>query len=78
MSSLVRRLQIREMKRRGYERTLYKLVKNARGDWEQYPVRRGGIILDPDNKPIGYQWPRFIPRTSDEALLSRVKPRSAA
>lgn len=55
MSSLVRRLQIRAIKERGYVRTM----RDACGN----PVRRGGIIVDPDNKPIGTRWPRFLPRT---------------
>lgn len=67
MSSLVRRLTIRIMQKRGYVRTHYRLVKNKRGDLEQLHVRRGGVILDPENELIGYQWPRFISASEEAA-----------
>ncbi|MFC3097365.1 hypothetical protein [Alteraurantiacibacter palmitatis] len=60
MSSLVRRLQIRMMKARGYRRTNYAIRKDIDGQLRPVQVPRGGLILDPNDKPIGYHWPRTV------------------
>jgi hypothetical protein len=60
MSSLVRRLQIRMMKRAGYTRNKWKLVRKPNGDPETVQVKRGGEITDRDDNPIGRHWPRAI------------------
>lgn len=58
MSSKIRRLEIRGLKKRGYFRTPFAVRKNALGKWEPVRVPRGGLILGPDDKPVGYQYPR--------------------
>lgn len=62
MSSMVRRLEIRGMKARGFARTPYAIRKNALGQWEPVRVPRGGLILgpEPECQAIGYHWPRTV------------------
>jgi hypothetical protein len=63
MSSLVRRLQIRKMKRLGYSREKWIVVPDpATGEPKLREVRRGGEITDSDDNPIGRHWPLFVPR----------------
>jgi hypothetical protein len=63
VSSLIRRLQIRMMKKRaGYTREKWILVKNKRGDLVPQSVKRGGEITDHNDNPIGRHWPRFMPK----------------
>lgn len=59
MSSKPRRLEIRGMKARGYARTPFAVAKDASGSWRPVRVPRGGLILGPDDQPIGYHWPRI-------------------
>jgi hypothetical protein len=65
MSSLVRRLSIRAMKRAGYTREKWILVKNKRGDLVPQDVKRGGEITDADDNPIGRRWPVCIAARAD-------------
>lgn len=58
MSSKVRRLEIRGMKARGFARTPFAVRKDAQGQWHPVRVLRGGLILGPDDNPVGYHWPR--------------------
>ncbi len=62
MSSLIRRLEIRGMKARGFARTPFAIRMNALGKWEPVRVPRGGLILgpEPECKVIGYHWPRTV------------------
>lgn len=59
MSSLTRRLQIRGLKRSGLRRMPYRLVTEPDGTIAKRQVKRGGIILDREDEPIGYRWPRI-------------------
>lgn len=59
VSSLTRRLQIRGLKARGFARTPFRLAKEPDGTMTPQRVKRGGLILDPANEPIGYRWPRI-------------------
>ena len=58
MSSLLRRMEIRGLKARGYGRTRYRIEPGIDGRERPVPVARGGLILDPDDEPVGYRWPR--------------------
>lgn len=68
MSSLVRRMQIRDLKRQGYERTKFGIARDDDGKAivahdgspELVPVRNGGLISDPRGKFIGTRWPRRL------------------
>jgi len=62
MSSMLRRIEIRGLKARGYARTPYRIVKDADGQQRPVRVERGGLILgsEPENAPVGYRWPRVI------------------
>jgi hypothetical protein len=53
-------MEIRGLKARGFARTPYRIVKNAAGEDRPIRVARGGLILDPDDQPIGYHWPRLV------------------
>lgn len=57
MSSLPRRMEIRGLKSRGYARTPYRLQKDAWGQLRPVRVQRGGLILDPEDGPVGIHWP---------------------
>lgn len=72
MSSLARRLGIRAMKRAGYTREKWIIVKNARGEPEPRMVRRGGEITDRNDNPIGRRWP--TPRASAPAQPTKPNP----
>jgi hypothetical protein len=62
MSSLVRRLQIRMMKKRGYVRQTQKVVEGANGFPQIIRLKRGeGQIISPAGEPIGRHWPRMLP-----------------
>ena len=50
-------MAIRQMKRSGYTREKWIIVKNLRGEPEPRRVKRGGEITDPDDNPIGRHWP---------------------
>lgn len=58
MSSLVRRLQIRMLKARGYQRTKHRVVIGIDGRPQLERVARGGMILNPKGETVGYCWPR--------------------
>ena len=58
MSSLTRRMQIRGLKARGSVRTKYRVAVGDDGQPTLKPVRRGGLIIDPQDEPVGYRWPR--------------------
>lgn len=58
MSSLTRRLEIRGMKACGFARTHYKLLRDVTGTERPVHVSRGGLILNSDDEPVGYHWPR--------------------
>lgn len=58
MSSLVRRLEIRALKGMGFRRTKFHQRTDEQGRKYLSPVVRGGLILDPHDKPVGYRWPR--------------------
>jgi hypothetical protein len=62
MSSMLRRIEIRGLKARGYARTPYRIVKYVDGRERPVRVDRGGLILgpEPENAPIGYRWPRVM------------------
>ena len=60
MSSLTRRIQIRQLKKLGWLRAPYVLKKNAHGNIVKEPVSRGGLILDSNNNPFGYRWPTQV------------------
>ncbi|MEO7467763.1 MAG: hypothetical protein ABIV36_12165 [Sphingobium limneticum] len=62
MSSMLRRMEIRGLKARGYARTPYRIVKDADGQERPVRVERGGLILgpEPDHAPVGYHWPRIV------------------
>jgi|GEM_PF-2717233 len=60
MSSLVRRIQIRALQRQGFVRTKTKPFTRPDGKVELRPVRKGGVILNPDGREIGYRWPRAV------------------
>lgn len=63
MSSLIRRLEIRAMKRLNFTREKFILVPDRiNGGNRIQEVRRGGEITDPDDNPIGRHWPARIPR----------------
>jgi hypothetical protein len=65
MSSLIRRLQIRMMKRAGYTREKWIIVADpVNGQPRIKNVRRGGEITDNDGTPIGRRWPQFMPPRS--------------
>ncbi|NWK96525.1 hypothetical protein DM806_12810 [Sphingobium lactosutens] len=53
-------MEIRGLKARGYARTPFSIAKDAQGQWHPVRVPRGGLILDADDKPIGYHWPRVV------------------
>jgi hypothetical protein len=61
MSSLVRRMAIRLMKRSGYTRNKWIVTKDAKGNKYPQPVARDGEITDRDDNPIGRDWPARIP-----------------
>jgi hypothetical protein len=61
MSSLIRRLEIRLMKRAGYTREKWIMVRTPRGDMRPQSVNRDGEITDPDDTPIGRDWPVRVP-----------------
>lgn len=62
MSSLVRRITIRKMKRVGYTREKWILgVAPFNGEPKLIEVRKGGEITDPDDNPIGRRWPVRMP-----------------
>jgi hypothetical protein len=61
MSSLVRRMAIRLMKRAGYTRNKWIITKDAKGNKYPQPVARDGEITDRDDNPIGRDWPARIP-----------------
>lgn len=68
MSSLVRRLQIRMMKRAGYTREKWILkLDPATAKPRIVKVLRGGEITDRDDNPIGRRWPQFLPRSPFQA-----------
>lgn len=58
MSSLVRRMEIRAMKARGFHRTPFLIERGPDGAQRLRRVARGGLILDPNDQPIGTRWPR--------------------
>lgn len=62
MSSLLRRIEIRSLKARGYARTDYRIQKDVLGRDRPVKVARGGLIVgpEPENRFIGYRWPRVI------------------
>lgn len=74
MSSLVRRIEKRIMKKAGYTRENWIIV---RGKPER--VSRDGEITDPDDNPIGRDWPARIParaKLPTRAIKARYrKPR---
>lgn len=74
MSSLIRRLQIRFMQRAGYTREKWILVKNKRGDFVPLDVKRDGEITDPDDTPIGRDWPVIFPARA--RLATKPQPRN--
>lgn len=51
-------MQIRGLKGLGYRRTRYRIVEDVEGTERSVPVARGGLILGPDDKPVGYHWPQ--------------------
>lgn len=61
MASLVRRLQIRHLKRQGFRRTKFILVREAYGVARPHRVTKGGLIVDPKGDFIGTRWPQRIP-----------------
>jgi hypothetical protein len=73
MSSLIRRLAIRMMKRARYTREKWILVKNKRGDLVPQSVTRDGEITDPDDTPIGRDWPILIPARARSATKPQPK-----
>lgn len=62
MSSLLRRIEIRGLKARGYGRTPYRIAKDVNGRERPVRVARGGLILGPEPAlaRIGYRWPRVV------------------
>lgn len=66
MSSLIRRLQIRMMKRSGYTRNKWIVVRHPNGEPGIVKVKRGGEITDRDDNPIGRHWPEFMPRRVEQ------------
>lgn len=77
MSSLVRSIEKRLMKRAGFTREKWILGRNPlTGEQQPISVLRGGEITDPDDNPIGRRWPSRIPaRVMSRTLPS---PRKAA
>lgn len=61
MSSFVRRLEIRLMKRAGYTRERWFIERGLDGKPKLVDCRRGGEITDPDDMPIGRHWPAAVP-----------------
>jgi hypothetical protein len=61
MASLVRRLQIRHLKRQGFRRTKFVFVRQPDGQLEPRRVTKGGLILNPKGEFIGTRWPQRIP-----------------
>ncbi len=57
MASLVRRIEIRIMKRAGYSRENWILDRKG----NPVTVKRDGEITDPDDTPIGRDWPVRLP-----------------
>lgn len=72
MSSLLRRIEIRGLKARGYGRTPYRIAKDIDGRDRPVRVARGGLILGPEPElaRIGYRWPRVVDmrKALDQAL----------
>lgn len=62
MSSFVRRIEIRVMKRAGYTREKWIIRRDPSGQPKVVNVRRGGEITDPDDAPIGRLWPNAVPK----------------
>jgi len=60
MSSLLRRMEIRGLKARGFARTPYRIAKDALGRDRPVRVARGGLILARDDTPVSYRWPRVV------------------
>lgn len=54
MSSLVRRIKKRLLKKMGYTRNRWVMVNGQPVD-----CRKGGEITDPNDTPIGIHWPRL-------------------
>ena len=64
MSSLVRRIEKSIMKRAGFEREKFRVGKNSDGSPRLINVRRGGVITDLNDDPIGYHWPSRVPASA--------------
>lgn len=62
MSSFVRRLEKRLMKRAGYTREKWAIIADpVTGKPKPVECRRVGEITDPDDMPIGRHWPAAVP-----------------
>ena len=73
MSSLIRRMAIRMMKRSGYTRNKWIIAKHpATGEQYPQPVGRDGEITDRDDNPIGRDWPLRMP--ADAVPTKRQPP----
>ena len=68
MSSLMRRIEKKIMQRAGYTRENWIVGKDRLGNPMLVPVKRDGEITDPDDNPIGRDWPARIP--------ARAKPKT--
>lgn len=77
MSSMVRRLEKSLMKKAGYVREKYIIVKGRNGEPVIRPVRRCGIVSNPDGDSIGRHWPDRIPARASPPTR-KVEPRARA
>lgn len=60
MCSPIRRFEKRMLKRAGYSRKRYVLVRDPlSGVFSRQNVLRGGMIHDAEDNPVGYRWPRM-------------------
>lgn len=74
----MRRLEIRIMKRAGYTREKWILIKNKRGDLVPQNVKRDGEITDPDDNPIGRDWPLLIPARAKAKTVEQKRAYNGA
>ena len=60
MSSMIRRMEIRRMKKIGFVRSKFAFRRDKDGKLQRVFARRGGMILNPDGDAIGYNWPKRV------------------
>lgn len=79
MSSYVRRLEIRLMKRAGFTREKWMVIRDpATGSPKPVECKRGGEITDPDDVPIGRHWPTAVPARALPAKRDIASPSNPA